>query len=280
MEKIKSASTGADQLVHRQAWRVHSRTIISLGGGIICLPIAVYLFLNGLLHIPTSQILDWIFMIIFSVGVVLFLGGVSSYVIAVFAYNAQKRRVIETSRDAVVESLIQRVQENDFGPDQAVITILGDLGSRNATPTLISALKSRDENVRKKAAQSLGKIKDELAVEPLSAALKDTDDGVRVKAARVLDRLGWKPSNDTEKARYFIATGQWDEVKKLGEVGIDPVIEVLRDKSSSIRKEAVKTLGKIGDKRALGPLTEALKDTDQAVRESAKAALHSIQKKP
>lgn len=283
MDKAELAATSADQLVHIKSRQGHSGVIMILGMVLICLPIVLYLllyhFASGLQPRPSILTLDWIFLVIIGLGVVSLLVGFSIYIFNSFAYSAQKRKIEEALKDSVVDSLINRIQRQNSNEYKAIITILGDLRNRNAVPTLTSALKSKKDDIRKKAVQALGKMQDEKAMEALSAALKDIDEAVRTNAAGALDKLKWEPGNDTEKAYYYIAYGFWGKVKKLGEPGIEPVINVIRDKNSAIRKEAVKTLGKIGDDRAIDPLTEALKDPDQVVRDSAKAALNSIRKK-
>lgn len=46
-----------------------------------------------------------------------------------------------------------------------------------------------------------------------------------------------------------------------------------------VRKQVALALGKIGDARAVEPLTKALKDKDREVREAAKQALEEIKAK-
>ena len=158
-------------------------------------------------------------------------------------------------------------------------------------------------------AKRYGEIGDERAVELLIQALKDEySSSVRWEAAEALDELGYEPKNDTEKAYYLIARKNWDELVKMGEPAVEPLIHALKDEDSGVRREAIKTLvkigepavepliqalkdedsdvrrgaawalGKIGDERAVEPLTEALEDEYQVVREAAKKALADIQK--
>jgi len=59
-------------------------------------------------------------------GAVLFLGGLVPWIISRLAYKKQLQKVIESAKDAVVDALVQRLQNKDFGREQAVITILGN----------------------------------------------------------------------------------------------------------------------------------------------------------
>jgi len=60
---------------------------------------------------------------------------------------------------------------------------------------------------------------------------------------------------------------------------VSGLIRALKNKDSYVRMRAVIALGKIGDKRAVEPLTQALNDINEFVREAAKEALDKIKQK-
>jgi HEAT repeat protein len=68
---------------------------------------------------------------------------------------------------------------------------------------LIAALKDKDSDVRKAAAEALGKIGDPRAVEPLIAALKDAEWHVRKAAAKALVSL-YRNASLSETAKQTI----------------------------------------------------------------------------
>jgi len=113
----------------------------------------------------------------------------------------------------------------------------------------------------------LGMIGDVRAVEPLIKALGDkshTGDTtlmVRTFAAKALDKLGWVPETDGQRAAYLIAVEDWESLVKCGEPAVVPLIKALGDlKHRTKFDSAVKALGKIGDKRAVEPLIKLLSD--------------------
>jgi HEAT repeat protein len=106
---------------------------------------------------------------------------------------------------------------------------------------LIAALKDRDKDVRKAAAQALGKIGDPRAVEPLIPALSDKDNDVRSVTAEALGNIGAQLQDATLRTRV-----------------VEQLIEALKE--SGVRHKAAVALGKIGDTRAVGPLIASLKD--------------------
>lgn len=96
---------------------------------------------------------------------------------------------------------------------------------------LIKALGDEDEDVCKLAIITLGQI-GEPAIEPLIKALGDKDEDVWASVA-----LG-----------------------RIGEPAVTPLITALRDKDEMVRAWAAHRLGEIGDKRAVKPLINAIKD--------------------
>jgi len=77
--------------------------------------------------------------------------------------------------------------------------------------------------------------------------LKDEDSSVRWEAVGALDELGYEPKNDTEKAYYLIARKNWDELVKMGEPAVEPLIHALKDEDYDVRKGAVEALVKVGE---------------------------------
>jgi len=75
-------------------------------------------------------------------------------------------------------------------------------------------------------------------------------------------------------------TVRWEAAKALGRIGdpraVHPLIAALRDDCVFVRGEAVEALGKIGDRDAAQPLISALKSSDNDIRLKAAEALGKI----
>ena len=68
-----------------------------------------------------------------------------------------------------------------------------------------------------------------------------------------------------------------DALEKMGGVAVDPLVALLMDGDDKVRYRAIKTLGSIGDPRAIGPLTEILNnDPYEMLRWRARLALGQI----
>jgi bilin biosynthesis protein len=116
---------------------------------------------------------------------------------------------------------------------------------------LLAKLKEADLAERDRAARSLGALGDSRAATSLARALHDVSDEVRWAAAGALSQLG-----DSRGAEFYVAA--------------------VRHGSSADRWAAVWALGdslQRGDRRALGPLREALNDSNSEVCAAARTLL-------
>jgi HEAT repeat protein len=189
----------------------------------------------------------------------------------------------EMGDSRAVEPLIQTVGDQTEPVGRAAVKALGKIGDRRAVGRLITALKygSSTSTVRREAAEALGKLGDSQAVQPLIDALKDSDESVRRSTIEALGKLG-----DPRAVRPLIhALGDENElvcqaaVEALGRLGgaaMDLLVTALKDSDRKVREGVAKTLGKIGDIRAVRPLVNVLKDSDERVRQAASDALGKI----
>jgi len=165
----------------------------------------------------------------------------------------------------------------------AVIKLLGEIGDKTAVGHLVGVLKHfRSWRLRCEAADALGKIEDPRIVGFLIEALNDRSLCVREAATRSLEKVG-KPA--VEPLIASLRDENYDvcyrSIVLLGEIGdsraVEPLVGVLKHfELWALRFEAARSLGMIKDPRAVGPLTEALSDKDEDVREGAEGALKKI----
>ena len=230
-----------------------------------------------------------------------------------------------------VGPLIQALKDDDPIVRKKTAEALGRIGSERAVKPLIQALKNDEAGVRKNAAKALGEIKNDKAIKPLikqlilcsdgvdeSAAealvkyggravdhlikaLKDKDSHIRGWVVIILDKIGWHPKDDIEKAWYLAAREEWDELIKLKDESIEPLLQVLKNDNPSIRMKAAEALDKIGwhpkddvdrswyfmvkeewsklveiKEPSIEPLLQALKDNQSSVRMKAAETLDRI----
>ena len=89
--------------------------------------------------------------------------------------------------ERVLDPLMQQLKNDEFKDD--ALNALVDLGEPSV-PRLITALKDKEEMVRKQAVLGLGRIKSSEAIDPLIAMLQDKDWFTRLTAAAALESIG------------------------------------------------------------------------------------------
>lgn len=164
---------------------------------------------------------------------------------------------------------------DDFDKRKAV-EALGQAGNKKAVDPLINALDN--PSLRSTAIKALGTIGDQKAVEPILRYTRDSDSDVRRAVANALDALGWKPSDDHSRFEYLWAKGKLDELVKLGEVAVYPLLEILEQGEVFQHIEAAKALGKIGNEKAAEPLIKLLGKVDFYTRNTFELELDRVVK--
>ncbi|MFC1667632.1 HEAT repeat domain-containing protein [Candidatus Omnitrophota bacterium] len=136
----------------------------------------------------------------------------------------------------VVETFI-KILENKRGDSllkREAIEALGKLRNPDATNILVVYLKDKDARLSTMAVNALGMIKNQKAVDPLIQVLKE---------------------KRTNKAAAAYVLGELGDLK-----AVEPLIESLMQKSSELRQNAILSLKKLRDKRAIEPLLQIVKN--------------------
>ena len=159
-----------------------------------------------------------------------------------------------------VEGLIKALKHKDFEVRKGAADALGKIGGTKAVESLIGALRDEDRDVRMEAAKALGEIGNARAVGPLINAMADKNTDVR-KAS--------------EKALVEIA----GRIGPLAKAAVPVLTEALRSaEDKDVRRSAALALAKIGPaaKSSVPALTMALGDDNPKVREASARALDKI----
>ncbi|HUU76574.1 MAG TPA: HEAT repeat domain-containing protein [Methanoregulaceae archaeon] len=147
-----------------------------------------------------------------------------------------------------------------------VIEALGEIKDPTSTDHLLTMLYDKDNEIRWEAALALGEIGDPIAIGPLVRTLEDTDRYVRYGSALALEKMRWRPSSQEETALLTVGKQEWDRAVDIGAESIPALSRALKDNDPDIRLHAVRTLGRIGDIRAIEPIYLALRDINDEVR--------------
>jgi HEAT repeat protein len=199
-----------------------------------------------------------------------------------------------------VSPLVEALEDNDDDVRRGTAKALKKIGTP-ATGPLVTVLESKNSVVRKEAAGILNTLgweplnmkERELllianqewnaiaktgtqAIPYLKVTLKDEDSKIRKNTAETLEKIGWHPSTEEEKAYFLLANQVWDDLAKMGSSGTDLLIIAVQDNNDDIRMKALQALGKTGDPRGVPPIVAALKDENPDIRFESAAALKVI----
>jgi len=147
-----------------------------------------------------------------------------------------------------------------------VIEALGEIRDPRAVDPLIGLLGDDDNEVRWEAALALGEIADPRAFGPLEATLRDPDRYVRHGSAIALEKMGWSPDSPVDRAFLLAGKQEWNALAYIGEDAIPSLDCASKDKDRTVRLMAVRTLGRIGEEKAIPTLYRAIRDPDDQVR--------------
>ena len=178
--------------------------------------------------------------------------------------------------DAAVEPLVASLGDEDSRVRKDAADALGEMGQAAVQPLVHTLNTASEQKVRWHALEALRNISVVGVIDVLIQALRDENLIARERAAEALERLGWEPIEQADKAPFLIVRGQWEELAKMGEEALDPTIQSLADNDPSIRWGAVWVLGEIGDSRAIPFLMAALDNKDPYVRRHVIEALGRI----
>jgi HEAT repeat protein len=168
--------------------------------------------------------------------------------------------------EPAVEPLGACLQDGNLAVQEYAAAILASIGDARATEGLIASLVSADWVVRMHAAKALGRIGEARAIPALLPLLQDKVKAVREEAGGALARLGPAAIPVLVGA---LAHPEWlvrlHAVESLGRTkspeAVEPLLNLLfNDRDSSLREDAVRALGEIGDARAVEFLLTALKE--------------------
>lgn len=193
--------------------------------------------------------------------------------------------VFTISKDkAAIPALLDALKGEYFTVRARAALALSSIGDARVMPDLLLLLKDKENEVRSAACVAIARFCDPDTFDDITNILLD-DPKIEVKqaAARALgdtthpaatpflmealrDSSWWF---EREQAASDLLTA----IEKMGDSAVNPLIEALGDKESTVRKYAAIVLGRMGDSRAIEELGMTLYDLHNEVGKAAAEAL-------
>jgi HEAT repeat protein len=167
-----------------------------------------------------------------------------------------------------IPALGECLTDSNLTVQESAASILAAIADARVLPPLLSALTSADWIVRMHAAKALGRIGDPQAVLPMMPLLQDKVKAVRVEAAAGLAQIGEAAVPSLLEA---LQHKEWlvklHAIEALGKIksraSVEPLLSILfNDPDTAVRTDAARSLGEIGDSRAVEFLLMALDDLE------------------
>jgi HEAT repeat protein len=193
--------------------------------------------------------------------------------------------VLAQTRDPkAVPALLSTLSGEYYTVRSRAARALGAIGAQEAVPALLEALKDPELEVRIEVVKALGKFKLPETFEKMAdLLLEDPQIEARQAAASALGGTG-----DPRAIPYLMfalrdpfwwyereqaADALLEAIAGMGTSAVDLLLEALNDSEGTVRRYAVRLLGRIQDRRAIQPLGAVLYDTHFEVGRAAAESL-------
>ena len=165
-----------------------------------------------------------------------------------------------------------------------VLVCLLAVGCDKSTDTLLEQLKDESAEVRSNAAKLLGRRREGKAVDPLIALVKDPSRRVGRAAIKALGAIGDERAvpalvDVLDGQDKFLPSDALEAMGNIGGAGIEALVKVMNDDSSTYQMMAVNALADTGDPRAIAAVTERAKGKSGLIRSCARSVLRDIKRR-
>ena len=146
--------------------------------------------------------------------------------------------------DPAIPAIARLLKDKDEDVRNSTITALSNIGGSSVIPHMAAALNDRSARIRLKAIEYTRNNADSTVKESIRKSLSDTNGKIRALAAATAGEL---------KDRYSVPI----------------LMNLARNDTIDVRKAAIRSLGNIGDDRALPLLREIMEKQDNQARDEA-----------
>jgi HEAT repeat protein len=208
------------------------------------------------------------------------------------ANAVQALGVIGPDNDEVVPALCVAIKDKSLRVRSIAIKLVGDIGApaKAALPDLLQCLTDPNDTIRNDAMDAMGKKMGKIAVPQLIGALRSRNADIRDKAASALARIG----PDAKAAIPALATALADQKESgvrrtaayalanvipkddpAGKAALVPLSAALRDGDADVQRNASLALQNVGEP-AVPTLVEALSEKGTKITGLARTSLVAI----
>ena len=188
------------------------------------------------------------------------------------------------TRDAVPD-LVRALRDPVVDVRVVAAAAIWRLPDPAAVPALIELLGDADASARQWAALALGVIRDTRAVQPLIALLRDPEKAVRLDVIRSLGRI--RESVALQPLLEYVRDDSRELDERLEAVGsiaslqgperVDALVRLLEHPNRDVREHVIEALGQVGDALVVPSLRQRRSSETAALRPAIDAAIQAIE---
>jgi len=172
-----------------------------------------------------------------------------------------------------VGQIIQRLHDPNPAVRRFAAIALTEIGDPRAEEYFVGLLGDKDPALRTYATVGLMSIGGRISIRLLLASLNDPE--TRWLAVRILDKIGSRDVDSLIGALKDERTGWYAQqaLTKLDAAVLPQLEERLKGPDAAIREGVARVMGEVRDRRAVGPLLEAIQSAGDTGRNSATALI-------
>jgi len=183
------------------------------------------------------------------------------------AVRCQAAEMLAAAKTDTFPALIAAAHSPDVSITLGIISFFSRYRIVRSLPYLIGIVGGEGSaEIRLAAVYALGELGNREAVPTLLPLLKGNDRYLRYAAAKVLPRLGWVPKNPEEKAYVFIALQDWGSVRSLGAAAMPALEAIFASGDTDTRAAILSVVPGAKDIHAQQICREALESADAQTR--------------
>lgn len=186
--------------------------------------------------------------------------------------------------ERAIPALAEALRDQDEYVRKSAVTALRRIGGPRATEAIRSALGDRSEQVCLQAVRALGELRDAGAAEALIRVLGRRERSLVAAATEALTRIGPEAvpalmeSLKDRNLRRRIGPQVWRILTDMGPRTVDALLASLSDDNYYVRLTALTILGRVGDRRVVGPILSVFL-TDPRLQETAVGTLGRLEER-
>ncbi len=189
--------------------------------------------------------------------------------------------IVNLKHPDTVKHLISALKADNEFSRRAAVEVLNEIGTTNDIKHLLEAISDEDWWVRARASDALARIGGDRVVSAVLELIKDKDEDVRRAAIEILNTCHDPRAVDqlieaTADEDWWVSERAADALAEIGDAKAVPALVKMLSRGGKSVPTALRSIGKLGDKRALKKVLPFVKTDEKQVKAAAIEAVANL----